>query len=79
MVSGGGEELSRMTTPLALPCAKLRAASNLSPLQGFLIVMNRSTVTALLLEVSEQAESDGPQLDHLVPLVYDELRRMAHR
>ncbi len=40
--------------------------------------MIQNEVTKLLLAVSEPSNQGEPKLDHLVPLVYDELRRMAH-
>lgn len=40
--------------------------------------MPRSRVSELLAEVGREGESDRSVFDRLVPLVYDELRAMAH-
>ncbi len=40
--------------------------------------MDQGSVTALLKTASEPARDGNQQLDQVVPLVYDELRRMAH-
>lgn len=39
----------------------------------------REQVTAVLAQAGESIEEDRRVLDRLVPLVYDELRRLAHR